>query len=124
MSFRPDLLEILLTYHWPGGMLEVGTIAQRLGSISLNELGFEHLPSGVRETILLGTDAVGSSDREAFQRLYDDHGGNRTRIAAALGTSRQQVHRLMKRHGVSTATPHPRTEANRRSSGSAEGRGT
>jgi transcriptional regulator of acetoin/glycerol metabolism len=84
----------LFAYAWPRNVRELSLALAAALALADDVIEHEHLPSALRE-------AVPSDDER--QRLLSEleaHAGNLTKVAAALGTSRAQVHRLLRRFKI------------------------
>jgi DNA-binding NtrC family response regulator len=104
---------MLSAHDWPGNVRELQNAVARL--VLFPEMG---------PAVLAYRDAVGDDGPSEFERLVElplrearervverfeahylvrklrDHGGNVSKMAAAVGLSRQMVHRLLARYGI------------------------
>jgi len=112
LSFSVEAARALLRYDWP---LNIRELERGLGAavaLSAGRIGLEHLPPALRA---LPEDEMperpptvsrpSGEDRAELERagllkLLTQHQGNVSQVARTLGTSRAQVHRLLKRHGL------------------------
>ena len=119
MEMSPDALAALAQYHWPGNVRELRNLVERVLILNPKSLRIErkHLPMLVyRESREKDSRAASSSKpeefstlleaREAYERDYilkkiDEHHGNITRAAEALGLERSHLYRKMKTLNVS-----------------------
>jgi transcriptional regulator of acetoin/glycerol metabolism len=62
----------------------------------------DQIPPRAPSTAPTSTDAT--LERSRLLELLKEHQGNISQIARALSTSRAQVHRLLKRHGLDPRT--------------------
>lgn len=88
----------LFVYHWPDNIRElVNALETAIALTDDGEIRQEHLPEAVVEA------RCGVSDHPMahhLRALIREHKGKQTAIARAMGTSRSQLQRLLKRHGI------------------------
>jgi DNA-binding NtrC family response regulator len=92
-ALRADAVAALHAHAWPGNVRELRAVLDRALLLADGpELGVEHL---VIEEPLGGDAGAGptlstaeAAERDRIQRALDDHAGNQTRAARALGVSR------------------------------------
>ena len=119
VEMSPDALAALAQYHWPGNVRELRNLIERVLILNPKSQRIErkHLPMLVyRESRERDGRAAASSKpeefsslleaREAYERDYilkkiDEHHGNMTRAAEALGLERSHLYRKMKTLNVS-----------------------
>ena len=107
MALAPAVVRVLNAHHWPGNVRELEkAVDTALLLTSNNVIELEHLPESVRAANATLTGARlaegGGSDtvKRALEDLLDKHRGNVSAAAAAMRTSRMQVHRLCRRFGI------------------------
>ncbi|HXE30335.1 MAG TPA: sigma-54 dependent transcriptional regulator, partial [Terriglobales bacterium] len=112
-EFSPEAVAALQAHHWPGNVRELRNLVERVAILTPAARVIErrHLPP----LLLRGRAASADSDfgslheaRSAYERDYiakklDEHGGNMTRTAEALGLERSHLYRKMKSLGMATA---------------------
>ncbi len=91
----------LLVYDWPLNVRELEhTLAAAVAITDRNEITPEHVPEELR-LVMSGADSLPARrEREKFASLVQEHGGNVSAMARALGTSRSQVRRLAQRYQI------------------------
>jgi transcriptional regulator with PAS, ATPase and Fis domain len=92
-----ELARALFRHAWPRNVRELEhALAAAIARADGDELGLAHLPAdfAARPT------RAEPPDRERLERLFEQHAGNITKVAKALGTSRSQVRRLATRVGI------------------------
>src|SRR5262249_17936590 len=110
VKLSPVAAEALLTYRWP---LNVRELEQALaGALALSGAGpleEEHLPPEVMEVVAEQPARTLTPEelrhREELQGLLEQHGGNVSAVARALGKGRTQVVRWVTRYGIDTRKP-------------------
>jgi transcriptional regulator with GAF, ATPase, and Fis domain len=116
LNLTPDAFEALLCWSWPFNVRELqgllqtcgrGAGAQRLGLEWLraaapelaNAVSGRRSPAG--DAALTQPPPEAGSQRQRLNTLLDQHGGNVSAVAKALGKPRAQVYRWMKAFGLS-----------------------
>lgn len=107
------VMEALMNYDWPGNVRELQNAIQRylvVGRIefippdSVEEIEPARPPEprsdGPAGDDFRLQDNVEDAERTAIQRALDQHGGNKTLAAQALGVSRRTLSRKLKRLGL------------------------
>ncbi len=110
--FAPDALHCLKRYRWPGNVRELENEIKRIVVLTRRRvIGAGDLSEAIRE---VGRSAAGGAplpdedglkervealEKRLIREALRDHGGNRTRTAAALGLSRQGLIKKLKRYG-------------------------
>jgi transcriptional regulator of acetoin/glycerol metabolism len=103
LKLTPELARTLLAYDWPLNVreleqcLSVAAVLARDGTIELS-----HLPEATRQAIAQprAAEAPPQSDdaiREHLVAALEKHKGNISEVARAMGRTRMQIHRWMKR---------------------------
>lgn len=118
--YRPDALERLTAYHWPGNIRELANLVERLAILGGEEVGEADvalvLPQGRGAAAGPGrgvqpgtpggqngqalTDALDGYERELIGHALDQAHGNVAEAARALKTDRANLYRRMKRLGL------------------------
>jgi DNA-binding NtrC family response regulator len=108
-AFTPRAARALFAHHWPQNVRELEQcLAAAVGLAEGKTVDLEHLPEAVREAkvgrrarAVVVTDAEDEAQRELLVRLLREHRGNVAMVARALGKARMQIHRWVKRYGLS-----------------------
>ena len=107
----PGAIGLLLAHDWPGNVRELWNMVTRLGLFPLSEQELAELAStgaplpSTAALVRLPLREARALVVEHFERHYvvsklREHAGNVSHAAAAMGVSRQFLHRLMERYGV------------------------
>ncbi len=114
-TFKPEAIDVLLRYPWPGNVREMENLIERLLVLSEGSLlGVDDLPEQVRrgeqdpgsikEQVLQGRrslgDAVDEFEREIIQDALLQTDFNQTRAADMLGTTRRILKYRMDKLGI------------------------
>ncbi|WNG20992.1 FHA domain-containing protein [Cystobacter fuscus] len=106
-SLTPKAARALFRHDWPRNVRELEHGLALAVALSPERIDLEHLPAELREEAprrIPGDEAPRPStpegERNGLLALLREHRGNISRMAQALNTSRAQVHRLLKRHGL------------------------
>ncbi|GAB4229386.1 MAG: sigma-54 dependent transcriptional regulator [Acidobacteriota bacterium] len=109
-QFDPEVLEILQRYEWPGNVRELKNLVERLvimvprDTIAPSDLPVDLLQA-VAAANLDGAQSEWQRAREQFEREFllkklQEHGGNITRTAQAIGMERSHLHRKLRNLNV------------------------
>ncbi len=100
----------LLTYDWPQNVRELEKcLAAALALADKGTIRVEHLPPALRNAApssptspaaVAPPAAKPDEQRTALEALLREHKGNVAAVARAMGTSRSQVHRMLKRFEI------------------------
>jgi DNA-binding NtrC family response regulator len=116
-SFSDQALACFRRYRWPGNVRELRNVVERAlalarsSRIEVADLPPALCPSGVEQpTAEAGIrqaesldDALDVAERGFLSSLLQHHAGNVSRAAQQAGLSRQGLHKLLKKHGISAA---------------------
>jgi DNA-binding NtrC family response regulator len=106
----PGAMSLLLAHDWPGNVRELWNTVARLVMFpdiesELRDMGAPQLSSATALTQLTLRDAralvVEQFERHYLTSKLREHAGNVSRAAEAIGVSRQFLHRLLDRYGIS-----------------------
>ncbi|AJO79746.1 sigma-54-dependent Fis family transcriptional regulator [Pseudomonas sp. MRSN 12121] len=103
MALAANLRQLLAGYHWPGNIRQLEMVLRT--ALAMREegdrvLGLEHLPDSLLDD--LNTDArpatgsIREHQLELIRQALDDHRGNVSAAAEALGISRATLYRKLK----------------------------
>jgi transcriptional regulator with GAF, ATPase, and Fis domain len=110
VSVDPDAMKLLLSYSWPGNIRELQNeihrgLALGRGRITPGLLSpeiCEHAGAREMPPTGLGLDeGVRAVEKQMILRALEEHRGNKSEAAAALGVSRMRLYQKMRQHGLS-----------------------
>jgi transcriptional regulator of acetoin/glycerol metabolism len=100
----------LFEYDWPFNVRELEAAVRRAVALSDGTLDESHLPPGAREPAEekrgggdkgdKGDDRSAAPSPDDLRALLERHAGNVAAVARELGKERVQIHRWMKRYGI------------------------
>jgi DNA-binding NtrC family response regulator len=106
-SLTPKAARALFQYDWPRNVRELEHSLALAVALSPERIDREHLPPELQAEppkrapeAAPAQPSTQAQQRDELLTLLRKHRGNVSQIAEALGTSRAQVHRLFKRHGL------------------------
>jgi DNA-binding NtrC family response regulator len=112
-GFSEAALDALIAYSWPGNVRELRNAVERAAAFVKGPfITTEDLPESV---LASGASAAASGlrawkqlalhrlERQYIKKALDDHGGNVSRTARALGVHRSALQRFMRRSQFSAA---------------------
>jgi two-component system response regulator HupR/HoxA len=111
---HPDCWPLLRAYPWPGNVRELENEMERLMVLAGTELVIPPSLLAPRIRAPMTSDvqgprtlpeAVAALERDWIQASLTSHAGNKTRVAQALGISRRNLIRLVKRYDLDGARP-------------------
>jgi transcriptional regulator with PAS, ATPase and Fis domain len=110
IDFTPEALRALVAHDWRGNVRALQNELQRAlirheggPMLTLDDLSAALTGPAVGETPP-GSDLrvqLAEAERAILARVLGDHGGNKTRAAAALGITREGLHKKLARFGLS-----------------------
>jgi DNA-binding NtrC family response regulator len=103
LRLSPSAERALLTYQWPGNVLELGHMIERAALLAEHdELGSADLPFAdeAKRTDDLASMTLDQAESWLVQRSLKMHEGNMCRAAAALGVTRQALYRRIEKFGL------------------------
>lgn len=114
-QFATDVLDCFRQYHWPGNIRELRNVVERTIALAQNDrIDLADLPKPLREN-RSGSDvmqevgeisretALDNADYKYLTLLLTKYNGNVSQAAEQAGVSRQGIHKLLKKHGISAA---------------------
>jgi transcriptional regulator with PAS, ATPase and Fis domain len=122
LGVRPETLEVLLAYTWPGNIRQLEIAVQQAALRSCGaDLGVEHLPECVRRPVAPATPAPAgplresrrAADRTLIEETLRAQGHHRGRTARALGISKAALSHYLKAFGLQDTRAPPQAWANR-----------
>jgi DNA-binding NtrC family response regulator len=101
-TLEPAAARALFAYDWPGNVRELEQSLRVATAQAAGEIALADLPESVRAPRPApGARPIEGEERRALVvRLLEQHAGNLTAVARALGTSRSQLRRLAERFGI------------------------
>jgi DNA-binding NtrC family response regulator len=103
LRLSPCAERALLSYQWPGNVLELGHMIERAALLAEHdELGSADLPFAdeTQRADDLTSMTLGEAESWLVQRSLKMHDGNLCRAAAALGVTRQALYRRIEKFGL------------------------
>jgi two-component system NtrC family response regulator len=100
-----EAIDAILAYDWPGNVRELENRIKRAvivctdGRITPTDLELVEPERGATSLDLRA--ARDRVEREVVIKALEKHGGNVSRAAIELGTSRPTLHHLLNKHGIS-----------------------
>ena len=111
LRFPPELSDLFLRYSWPGNVRELRNLVQRLHPVSRHrDIALSDLPPEI--TVERPDERAGGgapdahpvrlrdAERVAIVRAINEHDGNLSRVAEALGVTRPTLYRKLKLYGI------------------------
>jgi transcriptional regulator with PAS, ATPase and Fis domain len=113
-ALRPELLERLVSYEWPGNVrqlrneiLRAAILTRGRGAIGVDDLSEDLRAGPARSPGHSLRDRVESAQRRIVEETLHEHGWNKTRAARALGVTRQGLLKMMGRLEISASPGGP-----------------
>lgn len=103
MALAANLRQLLAGYHWPGNIRQLEMVLRT--ALAMREegdtaLGLEHLPDSLLDDLNAdarpATGSIREHQLELIRQALDDHRGNVSAAAEALGISRATLYRKLK----------------------------
>lgn len=113
--FSAQVLERFREYDWPGNIRELRNVVERTIALARNDqIEIEDLPRALQEKQagraadsevgeISRETALDSADYKYLTLLLTKYNGNVSHAAEQAGISRQGIHKLLKKHGISAA---------------------
>ncbi len=101
-----DTLDVLTEYHWPGNVRELRNAIEHASVLACGDrLSYFDLPPqvrGVANAALVGAGLTSqqSEEKNRIEQALRQVGGNRTKAATVLGTSRVTLWKKISRYGI------------------------
>jgi DNA-binding NtrC family response regulator len=110
-GFRPEVLEVMECYDWPGNIRELRNVVERAAALcEWGEIGLDDLPpplqgvAPVRRPVSKASAPLHRSREEAeitqIKGALQKHGNNRLRAAEELGISRMGLYKKLHKYGL------------------------
>ena len=104
ITMAPAAARAILMHDWPHNIRELEhVLARAVALLDGNELQLDHLPDEIADPMHAGSGDRRDHERTRVLQLVRRHAGNLSAVARGLSTSRAQVHRLLRRHGIDAA---------------------
>jgi two-component system, NtrC family, nitrogen regulation response regulator NtrX len=109
---RPEALDILKSYKWPGNVTELQNLVERLYILAdqVSEIGVEDLSyAGLMLTGKAGAvfnsfgtfrEARAQFEKEFLLAKIEENNGNISKTSEAIGLERSYLHRKIKAYGI------------------------
>jgi len=103
VSLSDELRRLLADYHWPGNIRQLEMVLRT--ALALREdgechIGLEHLPDSMLDDLNASarpqTGSIRENELELIRSALDNHQGNVSAAADALGISRATLYRKLK----------------------------
>src|SRR5262249_58949878 len=94
--------EAVFAYDWPLNIRELEQSLAAAVTVSVGEIGVEHLPRLVRDGGVVAVRGPGA-ERDRLVALIQKHGGNLSAVAREVSTWRAQLYPLLTRGGIPPA---------------------
>jgi len=104
-GFKPDAIERLTAFNWPGNIRQLQNEIQRAvllsegGEVSAADLSITTAKSGESDTSFTLLEGV---ERNAITQTLKETGGNKLETAKRLGIGRQTLYNKIKAYGIET----------------------
>ncbi|NOZ26407.1 MAG: sigma-54-dependent Fis family transcriptional regulator [Nitrospirae bacterium] len=103
VEVSPEVMRVLMDYHWPGNIRELENVIERAvylsedGVVKVGDLPDEMLAAGDSKA---GFSLAGEKSLDELQRQYIEHilqrcGGNKKKAAEILGVNRKTIYRKL-----------------------------
>lgn len=105
VKIAPGAARVLLDYDWPGNVRQLENEVRRLlvfveREITAADLALSASQPGEQERPMSLRERVDALEKSLVLAALDEHRGNRTKVADALGLSRQGLLKMMRRLGI------------------------
>ena len=115
-GFSEEAAACFSKYSWPGNVRELRNVVERALTLARTELiEVDDLPASMQPSALTGKisdagrtaasryEALDDAEHGYLTSLLQQHQGNVSQAARQAGMSRQGMHKLLKKHGISAA---------------------
>ncbi len=104
VTFSPETLSLLQAYRWPGNVRELHNVVERaLILTDTDEVTVDDLPGNLRHDrardlseLTKHRPSLADLERDYIDRLLEEFGGHRARVAEVLGISDRTLYRKLK----------------------------
>jgi DNA-binding NtrC family response regulator len=110
MRMRPEVLDALCAYHWPGNVREVENEIRMLITFADDPITVDRLSERIRRALATPqetaplreglTGRVEALERSEIRRALEEAGGNKSRAAEILGISRFALQRKLEKYAI------------------------
>jgi len=108
LALAPDATRWLLAHGWPGNVRELQNCIER--AVTLCESGARVSKDLMQPVFGPATAGAGADGPEAIERALEASGGRVAAAAESLGVSRQHLHTLQRKHGISGGRPRRKSD--------------
>jgi two-component system response regulator HydG len=119
-DFSDEVLSSFRRYTWPGNIRELRNVVERALALARTErIELSDLPAALQPSALdeqqaapsalraSRFEAIDNAEHDYLTSLLQKHQGNVSQAAQQAGMSRQGMHKLLKKHGISAADFRP-----------------
>jgi DNA-binding NtrC family response regulator len=110
VSLTTAALEWLAVQPWPGNIRQLKQVLERtmllVGKRSLDQIDFLGAERGETDSVRPDLGVAGMTleqvERHMIEKVLEQHQGNISRVAKALGLSRAALYRRLEKHGLAS----------------------
>jgi two-component system response regulator HydG len=107
-GFSLDVIDFMLTYHWPGNVREVENMVERGVILAKGEtITMAELPRDMVRSTAVEGDTIGVVVRNHILKVLEEAQGNITRAAQILGIGRMTLYNKLKKYDYKITEPPP-----------------
>jgi transcriptional regulator with GAF, ATPase, and Fis domain len=109
LKLRPEVMDALVNYHWPGNVREVENEIRMLITFADDPITLDRLSERIRRSMVTPSDEVvregltgrvEALERGEIRRALEEASGNKSRAAESLGISRFTLQRKMEKYRI------------------------
>jgi len=107
-GFSLDVIDFMLTYHWPGNVREVENMVERGVILAKGEtITMAELPRDMVRSTAVEGDTIDVVVRNHILKVLDEAQGNITKAAQILGIGRMTLYNKLKKYDYKLTEPSP-----------------
>ncbi|WP_418752269.1 sigma 54-interacting transcriptional regulator [Frisingicoccus sp.] len=110
INIKPEAMELLYSYNWPGNIRELANIIERLVVVSMHKdvdaktiketmgltISSDKISENAEKSTFSANNMLKSEEISIIHRVLDECGGNKTEAACKLGISRPTLYKKLK----------------------------